>query len=187
MSNVIEKVAATAAVESVVPKVTESVVEVVAPITETVTETAVKKGWWASSSKMTKGLVIGGVLALAAFGVWYFGFRKKDEDVEYTEVEAENKKSEEELAREHASKVIDDVEKSNKIDPSTLPNNGVGCSEPRTSFNADNDFVKINGKWHVKTKANPSNKSLLGQFKIWTPLQEDQPIVEQLNSRFPND
>lgn len=187
MSNVIEKVAAKTAVETVVPKVTESVVEVVAPITETVTETAVKKGWWASSSKMTKGLVIGGVLALAAFGVWYFGFRKKDDEENYPEQETENQKSEEDLASEHASNVINEVEKNSSIDPSTLPNKGVGCSEPRTAFNGDNDFVKFNGKWHVKTKVNPSNKSLVGQFKIWTPLQEDQPIVEQLNSRFPND
>lgn len=187
MEKIVEKVAATAAVESVLPKVTESVVEVVTPITETVTETAVKKGWWASSSKMTKGLVIGGVLALAAFGVWYFGFRKKDDEDNYPEQETENQKSEEELANEHASNVINEVDKSVKIDPSTLPNNGVGCSEPRTSFNADNDFIKLNGKWHVKTKANPSNKSVSGQFKIWTPLEDNQPIVEQLNSRYPND
>lgn len=187
MENIIEKVAATAAVESVVPTVTESVVEVVSPITETVTETAVKKGWWASSSKMTKGLIIGGALAVLSFGVWYFVFRKKDEDENYPEKERETEKSEEELASEHASKVINEVEGANKIDPSTLPNNGVGCSEPRTSFNGDNDFVKFNGKWHVKTKANPSNKSLVGKFPIWTPLQEDQPIVEQLNSRYPND
>lgn len=187
MEKIVEKVAATAAVESVVPKVAESVAEVVTPITETVTTSAVKKGWWANSSKMTKGLVIGGVLALAAFGVWYFGFRKKDDEENYPEKETENQKSEEELASEHASNIINEVDKSGKIDPSTLPDNGVGCSEPRTSFNADNDFIKFNGKWHVKTKANPSNKSLVGQFKIWTPLQEDQPIVEQLNSRFPND
>lgn len=186
MSNVIEKVAAKTAVETVVPKVTESVVEVVTPITETVTETAVKKGWWASSSKTTKGLVIGGALALLALGVWYFGFRKKDEEIE-TQEESEPEKSEEELANEHASNVVNSVDNSSKIDPSTLPNNGVGCSEPRTAFNADNDFVKFNGKWHVKTKANPSNKSLVGKFPVWTPLQEDQPIVEQLNSRYPND
>ena len=90
MSNVIEKVAAKTAVETVVPKVTESVVEVVAPITETVTETAVKQGWWASSSKMTKGLIIGGAIALVSFGVWYFGFRKKDDEVDYTEIENES-------------------------------------------------------------------------------------------------
>ena len=187
MEKVIEKVAATAAVESVVPKVAESVAEVVTPITETVTTTAVKKGWWANSSKMTKGLVIGGALALAAFGVWYFGFRKKDDESEYNENETESQKSEEDLASEHATKVIDEVDRNNPIDPNTLPNKGVGCSEPRTAFNGDNDFIKFNGKWHVKTKNNPSNKALVGQFKIWTPLQEDQPIVEQLNSRYPND
>lgn len=187
MEKVIEKVTAKTAVESVVPKVTESVTEVVAPITETVTETASKKGWWANSSKTTKGLIIGAGIALVAFGVWYFGFRKKDDETEYTESENETQKSEEELAREHASNVINEVDASGKLDPSTLPNNGVGCSEPRTSFNADNDFIKFNGKWHVKTKANPSNKSLVGKFPVWTPLQEDQPIVEQLNSRYPND
>jgi hypothetical protein len=80
MSNVIENVAAKTAVEKVVPNVTESVVEVVAPITETVTETTVKKGWWANSSKATKGLIIGSVLVLAALEVWYFGFRKKQDD-----------------------------------------------------------------------------------------------------------
>ena len=154
MEKVIEKVAATAAVESVVPTVTESVVEVVAPITETVTETAVKKGWWANSSKMTKGLVIGGVLALAAFGVWYFGFRKKDDEENYAEQETENQKSEEDLASEHASNVINEVEKNSSIDPSTLPNKGVGCSEPRTAFNGDNDFVKFNGKWHWQCRRN---------------------------------
>jgi len=186
MEKIVEKVVATAAVESVVPKVTESVVEVVAPITETVTETVVKKGWWASSSKMTKGLVIGGVLALTAFGVWYFGFRKKEDEI-IEEQEAVVEKTDEQLLTERTEKVVSQIENAHKVDPSTLPNNGIGCSEPRTAFNADNDFVKCEGKWFIKTKQKPSNKAELGRFPEWTPLEDGQIVIEQLNSRYPND
>lgn len=186
MENVLEKVAATAAVESVVPTVAESVVEVATPITESVTETVAKKGWWSNSSSTTKALVIGAGLALAALGIWYFGFRKKEDEI-IEEQESDVEKTDEELLAERTEKVVSQIENAHKVDPSTLPNNGIGCSEPRTAFNADNDFVKCEGKWFIKTKQKPSNKAELGRFPEWTPLEDGQIVIEQLNSRYPND
>jgi len=189
MENVLESVTANAVVESVVPKITESVV---APIVvpDAIVPDAIKKGWWANSSKMTKGLVIGGVLAVVGVAVWYFVLRKKeDEETEYTETEEqlENEKSEEELAHEKIESVVNKLDTGRNIDPATLPNGGAGCSEPRTTYSGDDDFVKCEGTWYIKTKANPSNKKAIGRFKDWTPLEEGQLAIEQLNSRFPND
>lgn len=188
MENLIESATAKAVLESTLPNITESVV---APIVvpDAIVPDVIKKGWWANSSKMTKGLVITGVLAVVGVAVWYFGFRKKDEAEVYTETEEqnENEKSEEELAHEKIESVVNKLDTSKRIDPSTLPNGGNGCSEPRTTYSGDDDFVKCEGTWYIKTKENPSNKQAIGRFKDWTPLQEGQIAIEQLNSRFPND
>ena len=189
MENVLESVTANAVVESattsVIPKVAESVVTTTAVVPD-----VIKKGWWANSSTMTKGLIITGALAVVGVAIWYFGFRKKDEEEEvYTEAEEqhENEKSEEELAHEKIESVVNKLDTGNRIDPSTLPNGGNGCSEPRTTYSGDDDFVKCGGTWYIKTKENPSNKKAIGRFKDWTPLEEGQLAIEQLNSRFPND
>ena len=68
MEKIIESVTASAVVESALPNALESITETVtaAPV---VVADVVKKGWWANSSKLTKGLIIGGVLAVAGAAV----------------------------------------------------------------------------------------------------------------------
>ena len=193
MENLVESVTAKALVESAIPNLVPKITgSVVAPIVanDTIVPDLVKKGWWANSSTMTKGLVITGVLAVVGVAVWYFGFRKKDEEEDvYTEAQKqiENEKSEEELAHDKIESVVNKLDTNRNIDPATLPNGGNGCSEPRTTYSSDDDFVKCEGTWYIKTKVNPSNKKAIGRFKDWTPLEEGQLAIEQLNSRFPND
>ncbi len=186
MEKAIELVTASAVVESALPNALESITETVVSTPIAVTD-AVKKGWWANSSKLTKGLIIGGVLAAIGGAVWYFGFRKKEEEITYEEVHSDPEKSEEELANERAASVINKLESNNSVNPSTLPNGGSGCSELRTDFNSNNDFIKCDGTWYIKTKSNPSDKSQVGKFPEWNPLQAGQLVIEQLSSRYPND
>lgn len=191
MEQVIKEVTASAVVKPLAtivaaPIVATPVLEVPDLANPVVVSDVVKTGWWASSSKMTKGLIIGGVIAAAAAAIWYFGFRKKEDDVTYEEVTANEEPSEENLAKMHSESVLREIERGNNIDRSSLPNGGVGCSEPRTSFNGDFDFVKCDGKWYIKSKQNPTDKSTLGKYPDWNPLQDGQVIVESLNSRFPN-
>ncbi len=186
MEKLVEVVTANAVAESVLPNALESITETVTAAPVVVTD-VVKKGWWANSSKLTKGLIIGGVLAVAGAAVWYFGFRKKEEEITYEEVHSDPEKNEEELANERAASVINKLESNNSVNPATLPNGGVGCSELRTAFDSNNDFIKCDGTWYIKTKANPSDKSQVGKFPEWNPLQEGQLIIEQLTSRYPKD
>ncbi len=181
---IINNVAAIAAVDSALATTTDALLEGANAITTPVAD-VVKKGWWTNSSTTTKALIIGAAL-IGIGAAYYFLVHKKEdtEDISHVDV---TEKSEEEMAREMATKVIDSVERNHTIDPSTLPNGGKGCSEPRTAYNADSDFVKCEGKWYIKTKQNPSNKEAIGQYSEWTPLQEGQVVVEQLNSRYPQD
>ncbi len=166
------------------------------------TDTPVKSGWWASQSKLTKGLVIGiPVLALVSLGVWYFGFRKKDEETKGGDVSKKavekggddvnsSTESKSETKTETSSTKTESTTKpststptttsAQKFDVTKLPNGGKGCTDVRTTYDGNYDYVKCNGVWYTQSKPNPKTASK--KIATWMSLGSNKVATTKLNN-----
>lgn len=187
----------------------------VASTTASVASETIKKGWWASRSKITKGLIITGIVLAVATGV-YLLVRPKDsdsnkrkksdsddsnsnesqsnDDVSNNEtnddgnstVNESNQDSENQSEQSQSSENNSNQKKQGIVyDASTLPNSGEGCSEPRLNYDGNYDYVKCNGVWYVKSKQNPKTPSIA--IPVWAGLKPDSVRANRLSSRYPND
>lgn len=161
----------------------------------------IKTGWWASQSVLKKGLIIGIPVILLGVGIWYFGFRKKDEsktedgsdkkttpensggDV-ITEQKSETTKTSSETTHAPQAKPAVTHAPSPKIDLTKLPNGGKGCGDVKTTYDGNYDYVRCNGIWYTQSKPNPKIESK--KIATWISLGSNKIAMSKLNSRYPN-
>ncbi len=159
-------------------------------------EELIKQGWWARQSPTVKFLIVTGSIALVVGGC-YFTFRGSNDEEESTNKKSSSKSDDKNTATDHsetnnisdkkeikAEQSSSSIQENHKID-SSLPNSGVGCSDVKTNFGRDIDFVKCNGVWYGKSKETPSNPIIRDQLPDWTSFESNKAVTERLNRRYP--
>jgi hypothetical protein len=152
-------------------------------------ETLKTGNWFSRLSKTKKGVLIGGVIAIALISAYFILKPSADEEKKTISDELTND-SNEESADALNSKTESKVSKTNigKPAPYTgkLPNDGKGCGDVKVAFDRDYDYVKCNGDWFVKSKQNPATVSTKGKYPDWVSLKANKVATERLNRRYAN-
>lgn len=144
--------------------------------------------WWASKSTTTKGLLIVGTLATISAIVYFSTRKKEDLSKNHLDLKSLTKIDDEDTSKNKEEQVNNTSPNVSKpqVDKSTLPNGGVGCGEVKFSFDRDFDYVKCDGIWYTKSKANAASPSAKDRFKEWTSLSGNKVASERLSRRYPN-
>lgn len=145
------------------------------------TTTAVKTGWWARQSTTVKVLVIIGGIGVLTSPLWAQPLYRKLTGAPKKGSDPHQKTENSSVSGNNQPKTQEAIEHI----PTSLPNNGEGCSEVYQLFDRNNDFVKCAGIWYIKTKPNPANEKMAGKFPQWTSLANNEVLTARLNERYP--
>lgn len=147
------------------------------------------KLWWGGQSKTAKGLYITGAVALLAT-VTYFVVNGRKNKTASANKKAEGGKDIPDTNNTDTSKEkgAEDTQSSKEevsFDKSKLPNGGVGCTELRTTYDRDFDYVKCDNIWYTKSKDNAASPYAKGLYKDWKSLANNAVATERLSRRYP--
>lgn len=148
-----------------------------------------KLGWFASKSTGVKvGLILAAVTVVGAigYGVYHFAFKDKAIDPAKKD-ETKTTTDEKAIVDTKIPPTETHVEQPHLGTPDlTLPNKGVGCSSPVTTYDRDYDYVKCNGIWWTRSKAAPATPAAKGKYPNWVSLEKNEVATKLLNTRYPN-
>lgn len=129
-------------------------------------------------------LIVGGVIFVGT--LIYLLTRKKQESTNYTNTNNNSSSENTDEASQIVSESINEsYEQKTDVIDATLPNGGVDCSDVKSKFDRDYDYVKCKGIWYTKSKTNPASKFAKDRYKDWTSLESNPVATERLNRRYP--